>query len=416
MSSLTSRVLIGLVLGFAFGIVVRAAPGLAGTVGWIEPIGTIFINAIRMTVIPLVVSSLIVGVAGAPNPATVGRLGGAALGWFVVLVLLSSIVGVVVTPVAFSLVQVPVGELAGLGTGPTSAEMLERAESVPTFTQWLVSLVPLNPLRAAVNDALLPLILFSVLFGVALTRVAAVHRDAVVGVFRGIQEATFVLVRWILETAPIGVFALAVPLAARMGLGAVGASIWYMVVVSTLCLLFMAVVLYPLASRVGGIPLREFARAAFPVQALAMSARSSLASLPVMIEQLGRKLGLSDEITGFLLPLSASTFRAGSGIGITGGACFIAALYGVDLSIGQLATIALTTTLLSFSIPGIPAGSIVVMVPVLVAAEVPIEAVGILIGLDTIPDMFRTTTNVTGTMAVATVLGGSTRVPPPTST
>jgi Na+/H+-dicarboxylate symporter len=158
---------------------------------------------------------------------------------------------------------------------------------------------------------------------------------------------------------------------------------------------------------------RDFGRAAFPVQALAMSARSSLASLPVMIEQMGKKLGLSDEITGFLLPLSASTFRAGSGIGITGGACFIAALYGVDLSVGQLATIAATTTLLSFSIPGIPAGSIVVMVPVLVAADVPIEAVGILIGLDTIPDMFRTTTNVTGTMAVATVLGGSTRVPPP---
>jgi Na+/H+-dicarboxylate symporter len=110
-------------------------------------------------------------------------------------------------------------------------------------------------------------------------------------------------------------------------------------------------------------------------------------------------------VTGFLLPLSASVFRAGAGIGITGGACFLAALYGVELSTPQLATIAATTTLLSFSIPGIPAGSIIAMVPVLLAARLPVEGIGILIGVDTIPDMFRTTTNVTGTMAVATMLG-----------
>jgi Na+/H+-dicarboxylate symporter len=344
----------------------------------------------------------------------VGRLGGRAVVWFFALVLLSSVIGVVVTPIAFSIISVDPEALSGLGTGPTSLEMMERAKAVPGFAQWVVDLVPVNPLRAAVNDALLPLIVFSVLFGVALTRVEAEHRESVVKLFRGIQQGTFVLVEWVLWTAPIGVFALAATLAAQMGLGAVGASIWYMIVVSVLCVLFMALVLYPLVSRVGGVPLRQFAQAALPVQALAMSARSSLASLPVMIDQMKTKVGLSGDITGFLLPLSVSTFRAGSGIGITGGACFIAALYGVELSVAQLATIAMTTTLLSFSIPGIPAGSIVVMVPVLVAADVPIEAVGILIGLDTIPDMFRTTTNVTGTMAVATVLGGSTRVPPAT--
>ena len=411
--SLTTRVLIGLVAGFAAGVLIRVVPTLDVVLPWLAPLGVLFINAIRMTVIPLVVSSLIVGVAGAPDPATVGRLGGRAVVWFFALVLLSSVIGVVVTPFAFSMISVAPGDIVGLGTGPTSLEMLERARAVPGFAQWVVELIPVNPLRAAVNDALLPLIVFSVLFGVALTRVAPEHRDSVVKLFRGIQQGTFVLVEWVLWTAPIGVFALAATLAAQMGLGAVGASIWYMVVVSALCVLFMALVLYPLVNRVGGVPLRDFARAALPVQALAMSARSSLASLPVMIEQMKTKVGLSDEITGFLLPLSVSTFRAGSGIGITGGACFIAALYGVDLSVAQLATIATTTTLLSFSIPGIPAGSIVVMVPVLVAAGVPIEAVGILIGLDTIPDMFRTTTNVTGTMAVATVLGARTRVPPP---
>jgi Na+/H+-dicarboxylate symporter len=354
------------------------------------------------------VSSLIVGVASAPDHATVGRLGSRALVWFIVIVALSATIGVLVTPLAFSLVSVDPATLAGLSTGPSSSELLERARAVPGLAQWLIDLVPLNPLRAAVNDALLPLIVFSLLFGVALTHVEATRRAGVTNLFQGIQEATFVLVRWVLIAAPFGVFALAVPLAARMGLGAVGASIWYMVVVSVLCAVFIVLILYPLASRVGGIPIRDFARAAVPVQALAMGSRSSLATLPVMIEQM-QKLGLRADITGFFLPLSASMFRAGAGIGITGGACFVAALYGVDLSAAQLATIAATTTLLSFSVPGIPAGSIVVMVPVLLAADVPIEAVGILIGLDTIPDMLRTTTNVTGTMAVAAALGGRSR-------
>ncbi len=167
----------------------------------------------------------------------------------------------------------------------------------------------------------------------------------------------------------------------------------------------MLLVLYPLASLFGRIGFMRFARIALPVQVVAMSSRSSMGSLPVMIEELGGKLGLAPAIIGFLLPLSASVFRAGAGIGITGGTCFLAALFGIDLSTPQLMTIAVTTTLLSFSIPGIPAGSIIAMVPVLLAARLPVEGVGILIGVDTIPDMFRTTTNVTGTMAVATILG-----------
>jgi len=182
--------------------------------------------------------------------------------------------------------------------------------------------------------------------------------------------------------------------------------------VSLLCVAFMVLVLYPFASIAGGIPIREFAAAALPVQAVSMSSRSSMACLPVMIEQFATRLGFSREITGFLLPLSASTFRAGAGIGITGGVCFLAALYGTPLSVPQLATIALTTTLLSFSVPGIPAGSIIVMVPVLLAAKLPVEGVGILIGVDAIPDMFRTTTNVIGTMTIAAVLGGKNRKRP----
>jgi Na+/H+-dicarboxylate symporter len=239
---------------------------------------------------------------------------------------------------------------------------------------------------------------------VALTRIAPGRRAPFLRFCEAVQATAFVLVRWILELAPIGVFALTVPLAARLGLSAAGAVAWYIGVVSLACVAFILFVLYPLAAIGGRVSLRAFAKAALPVQMVAISSRSSMASLPVMIEEFGPSLGLKKEITGFFLPLSSTVFRTGAGIGITTGFCFIAALFGIHLSAVQLVTAALTTVLLSFSVPGIPNGSIIIMVPVLLAAKLPVEGVGILIALDTIPDMFRTTTNVTGTLAVAAVL------------
>ncbi len=404
---MTLRVLAGLIAGFLAGLFISGHESFAAIPAIVEPIGTIFINAIRMTVIPLVIASLVMGVASAPDPRTVGRLGGRAIVLFVVFLALSSAIGVIVTPMAFSSITPDPAGLAALQS--SSASAVESAKAIPSFADWLIGLVPVNPIKAAADGAMLPLIVFSILFGVALTRIDAGRRERVLTGLRGVQDASFILVRWILLTAPIGVFALSVPLAARLGAGAAGAVALYVTVVSVLCVMFMAFVLYPAAAIFGRVGLLRFARAALPVQAVAMSSRSSMGSLPIMIEELGRRLGLSTAITGFLLPLSASTFRAGAGIGIVGGACFLAALYGIHLTPQQLIAIALTTTLLSFSIPGIPAGSIIAMVPVLLAARLPVEGVGILIGVDTIPDMFRTTTNVTGTMTVAAILGSRER-------
>jgi proton glutamate symport protein len=249
------------------------------------------------------------------------------------------------------------------------------------------------------------LIVFAVLFGVALTRVPAGPREALVRALDAVQEASLTLVRWVLALAPLGVFALAVPLASRMGLGAASAVAGYIVAVSLLCVLFAALVLYPVAVLLGRVAPMRFLRALLPAQAVAMSSRSSLAALPAMIEGAREQLRLSQEVVGFLLPLSAATFRTGAGIGMTAGVAFVAALYGVELSAAQLATVALSTVLLSFSVPGVPAGSLIVMVPILLSVGLPVEGVAILIGVDTIPDMFRTTLNVTGTMTVATVLG-----------
>lgn len=187
-------------------------------------------------------------------------------------------------------------------------------------------------------------------------------------------------------------------------MGAVGALASYIGVVSGPVVLLI-LLFYPLAALFGGISPGALARAALPAQAMAFSGRSSLAALPAMITATRDTLALPPQVAGFLVPPLTSTFRVGAGVGQTVAAVFVAHLYGITLTPAQLATIAITTVISSFSVPGIPGGTIVALVPVLRAAGVPIAGAGILLGVDTIPDMFRTTANVTGDMAAAVVLG-----------
>ena len=402
--SLTARVLTGLVAGLTVGIVLALlAPATAPAVAaWIEPVGLLWVNALRMTVIPLVFAGLVVGAASARDGRSIGRLGARALALFLVLLASAATFTVVVARPLFAL----------LPLDPAAAEALRRSASgttplpaaqLPDFREWLVALVPTNVVQAAADGALLPLIVFAVGFGIAVSRVGPEQRETVRRFFRGVFDAMLTLVRWILALAPWGVFALALPLATRLGLAAAGAVGYYILVVSAISGLFI-LVLYPLVRLGSHVGLRAFARGAAPAQAVAFSARSSLASLPAMIQGGEQHLGFPPTIAQFFLPLSASTFRLGGVIGITAGTLFVARLYGVELMPVQLATIALTSVLLTFSIPGVPGGSILVMMPVLVSVGLPPQAAGILLGVDTVPDMFRTTANVTGTMAAATIL------------
>ena len=413
--SLTTKVLAGLIAGLGLGLAISGSDAalprtLMNVLG---PVGTLWINAIRMTVIPLVVSTLVVGVSSAPDPAAVGRIGARALALFVIVLAAACAFGVLLGAPALGAISLDPAAVEALRASAASARETAGAGSIPTVGEWLVGLVPVNPVKAAADGAMLPLIIVSVVFAAALMRVEAARRASVVRFFEGIQDASLVLVRAILELAPIGVFALAVPLAARMGLAAAGALVGYIVIVSLIAVLFMALVLYPAAVVLGRVPLRRFARACLPAQGIAFSSRSSLASLPAMLESVQHELKLPPAIGNFFIPLAASMFRAGAGIGQTVGVLFIAKLYGADLGAAQLLTIAVTSLVTSFSVPGVPGGSIIVMVPVLMAAGIPIEGIGILLGVDTIPDMFRTTTNVTGHMAAATILARGERATEP---
>lgn len=399
------RVLVALVagLGLGVGISVSESSALSALARWIEPLGTLFINAIRMTIIPLVVSSLIVGVASAPDSRTIGRLGGRALAFMLVCLAIACTLGVLAAGPAFSLLSIDPAASAALRAS-AAASAGDSTRAMPTFAQWLVDLVPSNPIKAAADGAMLPLIIFSLAFGIALTRIDAQRRAPVVRGLEGILDASITLVHWVLQLAPIGVFALAVPLATRLGLSAAGALATYIAVVSVLSTLLIGL-LYPVAVLGGRVPLGTFARAILPAQAMAFSGRSSLAALPAMITATRDTLKLPPQIAGFLVPLLTATFRIGAGVGQTVPIVFISHLYGIPLGPAQLATIAFTAIVVSFSVPGIPGGTIIAMVPVLMAAGLPIEGAGIMLGVDTIPDMFRTTANVTGDMTAAVVLG-----------
>jgi proton glutamate symport protein len=396
--------LAGLAAGLLLGILASrtASPSLLAIVRGLEPIGTIFVNAIRMTVVPLVVALLISGLVSVTDTGLLGRLGLRALLLGLSLAFVVALFTMVLAAPVLARLHIDPAAAASLRQGITADTPAPLGS--PDFGQWLTDLVPANVFKAAADGAMLPLIIFTLAFGFALTRVPAERRAAVAGFFSGLADAMLVLVGWIIRLAPIGVFALAAPLAARMGAGVAGALLTYVLLAVVLTLAALALIVYPVTVIAGGVPLRRLARACAPAQALALSSRSTMASLPAMIDA-ARTLGVPEPVVAFVVPLAASMLRVGSAVGQTVAVLFAARLFDVTLSPVQLLAILITTVLTTFTVPGVPGGSIVVMVPVLAAAGVPAGAVGILLGADVIPDMFRTMANVTGGIAAGVVVG-----------
>jgi Na+/H+-dicarboxylate symporter len=394
------RALAALVAGMALGLAASASgsPLAERVVGFIEPLGTIWVNAIRMTVLPLIVASLVVAVSDAA-PATVGRLGTRAFVVFVLLMAALAVLAAFVVPVVFAQLEIDPIAAASIRAG---AAAVQRPE-LPSFASWLVGLVPTNPMKAAADGAVLPLIVFTLAFGLALGRVREEASAHVVGFFRGVSEAMTVLIRWILAAAPIGIFALALALATRLGTEAIGAAVFYVVAVSAL-LLASVLLLYLFVALFAGVPLGRFARAALPAQIVTATTRSSMASLPLLLTSAEQTLGLPRTVTSFALPLASSTFRYCQPLTWQAYAAFGAALYGIQLGAPEVATLAVTSILMSFSVPGIPSGGLYVVTPFLAAVGIPVEVIGVLIALDLVPDVFKSLANVTAHLAAVTLV------------
>lgn len=408
--SLTVRICIALVAALALGALVSATdlPGLRALPSLVEPVGALWVSAIRMTVIPLVVSLVVTGIVSAKDSRTVGRVGGGAVLLFALLTAASTLYGLLAAPPVLALLRVDPAAAEALRA---SAAASGATAELPPFRDWLVELIPTNPVRAAADGAMLPLVIFTVLFALAITRTPAESRNGLFGFFRGVADATFVLIRWILDLAPIGVFGLVLPLAATMGIAAAGA-FGYFVAAAALLVTGALLALYPLTAVLAGIPIRDFARGCAPAQVVGFSTRSSLAALPAMLEGAGKQLRLPSQVTGLALPAAVSVFKFASPIVRLAGTLFVAQLYGIELSGMQLVAVAAAVGVLSFYSPGIPSGGLFVMTPLYLEFGLPVEGIGLLIALDLIPDMFITAANVTADMSVAAVLARRTPVGP----
>jgi proton glutamate symport protein len=398
----TTRILIGLIAGLAAGAALPAlgADVSTGAVRIIEPVGTLWVNGIRMVVLPMVVSLLVVSIGGTREVKTIGIIGRNAFLVCLAMLVGAGILVALVVPPLFAALPLNDASLAALRANAVTEPATQTGAT--GLISWISGLIPQNPVKAAADGMLLQLLIFTIFFGVALTRVSEENRAPVIAFFRGVADAMIVIVRWMLAVAPIGVFALAVPLAAKAGVGAAGALVYYLVAVAAVCILLIAVCSV-VAATFGGISLRTFLRSAAPPQAVAFSSRSSLASLPALVES-AEAAGFPKTVSSFFLPLAVSTFRLGMVPAMLIGSLFLARLYGIEIAPAQVVGIVLTSILLSFSVPGIPGGSILVMGPILAGAGIPAAGLGILLALDTVSDMFRTMTNVSGDFTAAALL------------
>lgn len=394
--SSTTRVLLALIAGLLAGAAIAALdiPALRSVATVIEPIGTIWVRALQMTLIPLVVSLLITGIVATVDTGATGRLGTAALGVFLALLVGTALVSsLVATPLVS---QIPIDPATtAMMRATADSSVLATARQLPTLSDLLVSIVPANPIRAAADGAMLPLVTFAILFGLALARLAVDRREAVAHVFRAIAEAMTVIVGWLIAVAPAGVFALAMTLVVRTGLGAVRALAFYIGLISGVIIL-VTLLLYAVAVIAGRQPLARFARALVPPQAIAFSARSSLAALPAMVEAARTRLGLPAPVTSFVLPLAVTTLRLSTPIMWSVAIPFLARLYGIDIAPETFLLLLGASILMSFSVPGLPSASIFLMGPFITGLGIPIEAIGLLIAADSIPDLFKGVLNVTG--------------------
>jgi len=396
------RALIGLVLGLIAGIaVVSSGSASARSVAaLIEPVGTLWVNAIRMTIVPLVASLLISTLSAESKSASVGRLGVQCIALFVVMLAGVAVIGIVVGPPIISLLHVDPASAASLRASATSTTQTQ----VPGFANWLVALVPANPIKAASDGVMLPVIVFSVVFGLALARTSPEVRGPTANFFRAVTDAMLVLVKWVLLLAPIGVFALAIGLALHLGTSLAGAVAFFLV--AHCGVVFGIGVLIYVLMWLTGAPMKRFARATLPAQVVATGTRSSVAALPAMIDGAERVLQVPPEVAGVVLPLGVSVFRVNTPASWIVSCLFIAKLYGVPLGLGAVITVGLASIPMSLSVPGIPSGGLLILAPLFVAVGVPVEGIGILIALDAIPDVFKTVVIVTGHMAATTLLGG----------
>lgn len=392
------RILLALAVGLALGIAGSGAPWAERLIPAAETVGGLWLDALRMTIVPLVVALLVTGIASTAQAARAGRIAGRALAMMIAILWLSSFIGWGLGELLWQLWPMPAE--AGAALRAALGASTQAPPPTPGLAEFLRAMVPTNPLKAAVETEMLPLILFTGLFAFAATRLGEAKRLTIVGFFEAVRDAMLVVIGWVLLVAPVGVLALGFVVGARAGAGAAGALLHYIVSVSALGAAVWLLA-YGLGTVGGRVRLGAFARAVAPAQAVAVSTQSSLASLPAMLQGT-RALGVAPETAGIVLPMAVALFRATGPAMNAGVAFYVAHWFGLELTPAQIAAgIALgaVTTMGAVSLPG-TISFVSSIAPIAIAIGVPVEPLLLLVAVETLPDIMRTVGNVTMNVAV----------------
>ncbi len=401
--SLSFWVLAMLAAGIAAGAAIGAwAPGLADAAGLVEAVGNLWLNALRMTVIPLIVALLVTGVAALADAVSAGQLAARAIFIFAAMLATATVYVALVFPAMLAIwppdAAAAAAMIAGAGSGPAGAI------ASPTLAAFIASLAPANPVRAAAEDAILPLVVFAAVFGFALTRLPVSQRAALNDFFKALADAMIVIVRWVLLLAPVGVFALSLGVGLRSGAGVAGLLLHYVAMVSTATAgVTVLAVLFVLVW--GRVSPARFLAASAPVLAVAISTQSSLASLPLMVQRARDALGVRPGSANLVLPLAVAVFRMTSPVANLAVALYIAKLYGFEPTTTQLVSACVVAMAVSVGTVGLPGqvSFFTSMAPICIALGAPLELLPILLAVEVIPDIFRTVGNVAGDLAAVTI-------------
>lgn len=402
----TYLILAALVSGIILGALSAGMPdpvqGVALQVS--NAVGGMWLNALKMTVIPLIVALMVTAVARGADAARTGRIAATSLVWFAVLYVVSALIGAIFTPLILRLFPLPAATAEALRAGIAAIDSKDTTGPIPGVSDFFQSLISPNIFASAAADQVLPLVVFALLFALAASRLPDVHRQPILSFFQAIAQALLVLIGWILWIAPLGVFALSFGVGNGAGASALTAVVHYIIVVSSVAAVVLAAA-YVFALLFGRISPVAFGKSMLGPQSVAFTTQSSLVSLPAMLGS-ARLLGIREEVADVALPLAVALFRGtgpATGMAVV---IYIAHAFGVELSLTNLIAATAIASVMSYSsvsLPG-PIGYFAVIAPVAVAAGVPVAPLALFVAVDTIPDIFRTVGNVTLDVAVTSAV------------
>ncbi len=389
------QILIALVLGVAAGLLWSAdeAPRAHAVFDFL---GVTFLRALRMVIVPLIIGSIISGVAGVGAARGLGRLFSRTFAWYVTTSLLAILVGLVLV----NIVQPglsdgePVGTRLGLGSVDPALQAQLANRNAGDLVGIIQRMIPSNPVAAAAEGQMLPLIFFCILFGLAVTRLPETQHRTLLGFFEALFAAMMQITGWVIAVAPIGIFGLMAKIVASAGFDAFAPLLRYGATVLA-ALVIHAVITLPLLVRlVGRLPAGRHVRIMAPALLTAFSTRSSSATLPLTLDRVENGAGVSNRVTSFVLPLGATINMDGTALYECVAALFIAQAYGVELGVGAQIIVVLTALLASIGAAGIPAAGLVMISIILDAVGLPLEGIALILAIDPLLDMCRTAVNV----------------------